>query len=511
MPYVSLIVEALRTRPTAVFWAVALLQAVVWVLTPALIYASPPGELPAVIAVGREFAPGSWLGPPLAPWIAAPVFSATGIVGIYVLAQLCVIGAYWAMFALGRRLVGAQRAVLAVMLMAAVLAFTVPTPEFGPSVLALPFAALALLCFWRAVGEGRRGAWIDFAAALALLLLTSYWALLFVVLLLYFMLLSPEGRAALRRPDPWLACGAALLISFPHAQWLWRTGALGRLLAQYTPAALPGLIARWPLLLAAIAAAHAGLLMLVVVGSGWGAGGRSQGAEIDGPATSAFGCRYVLFFAFALPIVGALAAALAARAITLPMAGPLVLLSGLAVMAAVKMPIALHRQHVLGRLWFTVLLGLPLIVAVGVVLAPWTGFLDPSTRQPAAAMANFFTDTYRHRTGRPLAIVAGESRAVFLIAAASSDRPRLYLPAQPERTPWLSEQDVRRQGAIVVWPVEDPTGRPPPAIRARFPDLAAEVPETFESPIQGLLAPLRLGWGLIRPQSPAVEDGNRQP
>jgi hypothetical protein len=401
--------------------------------------------------------------------------------------------------------------VLAVMLMAAVLAFTAPTPEFGPSVLALPFAALVLLCFWRAVGEGRRGAWIDFSAALALLLLTSYWALLFALLLFYFLLLSPEGRATLKRPDPWLACGVALLISFPHAQWLWRTGVLGRLLAQYTPAALPGLIARWPALLAAIVAAHAGLLMLMFVGAGWGAGGPSQAVAIEGRAAPAFGRRFVLFFAFALPIVGTLAAALAAGTITLPMAGPLVLLSGLAVMAAPKMPIALHRQHFLGRLWFTVLLALPLIVALGLVLAPWTGLSDPSTRQPAAAMAQFFTDTYHRRTGQPLAIVAGESHAVFLIAAGSPDRPRLYLPAEPERTPWLNEQDVRLHGAIVVWPVEDPTGRPPAAIRARFPDLAAEVPETFERPIQGLLPPLRLGWGLIRPQSPAAEGGNKQP
>ena len=46
MHHVSLIIEFLRGRPKVVFWAVALTQAVLWTLVPALFYSAPPGGLP---------------------------------------------------------------------------------------------------------------------------------------------------------------------------------------------------------------------------------------------------------------------------------------------------------------------------------------------------------------------------------------------------------------------------------------------------------------------------------
>jgi hypothetical protein len=49
------------------------------------------------------------------------------------------------------------------------------------------------------------------------------------------------------------------------------------------------------------------------------------------------------------------------------------------------------------------------------------------------------------------------------------------------------------------WPAAQTTPEPPPAIKARFPDLIAEVPQTFERRVRGRLPPLRIGWGMIRP------------
>ena len=39
------------------------------------------------------------------------------------------------------------------------------------------------------------------------------------------------------------------------------------------------------------------------------------------------------------------------------------------------------------------------------------------------------------------------------------------------------------------------------AIKARFPDLIAEVPRSFERPVQGRLPLYRVGWAMIRPQA----------
>jgi hypothetical protein len=63
----------------------------------------------------------------------------------------------------------------------------------------------------------------------------------------------------------------------------------------------------------------------------------------------------------------------------------------------------------------------------------------------------------------------------------------------------VTAQEIQTQGAVVVWPAAETTHEPPPAIRARFPDLVAEVPQSFTRPVRGRLPPLRIGWGMIRP------------
>src|SRR5258708_36980496 len=116
---VSLILEALRARPVLMFAVAALAQGALWTLVPSLIYAAPPGEVPLVLAVGKEWQLGSPYGPPLAYWLADLAFRLAGdsILGVYLLSQACVVITFWAVFALGRRIVGAAHAAMAILLM----------------------------------------------------------------------------------------------------------------------------------------------------------------------------------------------------------------------------------------------------------------------------------------------------------------------------------------------------------------------------------------------------------
>src|SRR5688572_32912717 len=165
MLYVSIFVELLRSRPVLAVWLAALAQALLWVLVPALFYAGPPGDLPFVLAIGHELQLGTYLGPPLAFWLAeaAYVIAGNSLIGVYLLSQICVVTTYWAVFTLGRAIVGAQHAAMAVLLMVGISVFTVPTPDFGPVTLTMALWAIILLHFWRAVGEGRRGYWVALA------------------------------------------------------------------------------------------------------------------------------------------------------------------------------------------------------------------------------------------------------------------------------------------------------------------------------------------------------------
>src|SRR6202158_5446765 len=163
MLYVSIIVELLRSRPALTVGIAAGAQAAIWALVPAAFYAGPPGVLPLVLAFGHEFQLGTDLGPPLAFWLAEIVHFLFGIAGVYLLAQACVAVTYWAVFALGRAIVGEQQAAMAVMLMLGILVMTVPSPDFGPATLGMALSALPLLHFWHAIGESRRHYWFVLA------------------------------------------------------------------------------------------------------------------------------------------------------------------------------------------------------------------------------------------------------------------------------------------------------------------------------------------------------------
>ena len=154
MHSMSLFVELLRTRPRMLLWTMAALQAVLWTLVPALFFAAPPGRLPLVLAIGHEFQFGTEFGPPLAFWLAEIAYRLAGMFGVYLLSQVCIVVTFWAVFALGRVIVGAPHAVMAVMLMAGIAVFSVPTPEFGPAILATPLWALMLLHYWTAAQRG---------------------------------------------------------------------------------------------------------------------------------------------------------------------------------------------------------------------------------------------------------------------------------------------------------------------------------------------------------------------
>src|SRR5438105_8214056 len=113
---------------------------------------------------------------------------------------------------------------MAVLLMVGITAFTLPTLDFGPSVLAMPLVALALLHCWRAIGEERPRAWFALGIDLGLLVLTTYAGLILVVLVALFVALTARGRQSLGTIGPWAAGMIVVLVVFPHLIWLDRSG-----------------------------------------------------------------------------------------------------------------------------------------------------------------------------------------------------------------------------------------------------------------------------------------------
>ena len=90
------------------------------------------------------------------------------------------------------------------------------------------------------------------------------------------------------------------------------------------------------------------------------------------------------------------------------------------------------------------------------------------------------------------------------MALASPSRPSVYFEDDPARSPSVTPEVIRKNGAVVVWITPDTNPAPPPGIKALFPDLVPEVPQVFERRVQGRMPLLRIGWGMIRPAQTAA-------
>lgn len=482
-----------------VFWTAALTQAALWTLIPAIFYGAPPGEVPLLLAIGREFVLGSYLGPPLAFWLGEVAFRIAGSFGLYALAQACIVLTYWAVFALGRGIVGTRHAILAVLLMVGIAAYAVPSPNFGPAVLAAPLWALGLLFYWRAVGERRRGYWFLLALDLGLLLLASYVGLILLVLMIVFTAASARGRSAAQRPEPWIAVLLLCIVVFPHVIWF-RSGRSLILEGIEESFSATGRLSPALWLMFALLLTHLGLALLVALTSGWPRHPRERAPEIDRNPVEPFARTFVFVFALAPALMAVMVAFASGRLGQLGGIAPLVVLSGLAVIVAAGDKILLYRERLVSSAWLGLLVAPPVLVVLSIAIFPWALGSDLKIAQPANAEGRFYADIFQRRTGKPLAYLSGDPRIAPLVALAAPSRPHLYFAWAPERSPWVTLTDMRAQGGILVWPAADNSGTAPETLKVQFPEMVPEVPRSFPRAVQGMLPLIRIGWSMQRPQ-----------
>jgi Dolichyl-phosphate-mannose-protein mannosyltransferase len=500
MRFTSLVIELIRARPRLVVWIVVLFQAALWLILPVLLYRSPPGDLATVLAYGREYQVGTVLGPPLAFWLGDIAFRAAGnhMFGVYLLAQLCGIATFWTLYLLARAIVGGQQAVLAVLLTMTVTAFSSPGVEFGPLVLARPLWALLLLHSWQIMGQGRRNAWFAWSIEAGLLLLTIPAAIGLLMLVTGFALATERGRRTLTSFDPLFALLVIAVLALPYLIWLMRADTLA-LPPWPAIADLGDRALHWVGLLGGLLLAISGIVVLVVINSGWFGRNPEDAPIIFRPPVDPLARDFVYFFAIAPALAGSLISGLFGLD-RVAGGGIVLLMSGLAAIVATGDLVHLRCQQVLRLVWAAAVIAPAIAVTLTTLLQPWTGG-EVATSLPATAIAHFFGDSFERRTNHPLRAVTGDAQLATLISL-DAGRPHLLLDAAPERTPWLTLAKFNETGGVVVWRASDTIGTPPADIAQRFPGLVPEVPRAFEWPVTGRQPLLRIGWAIVRPKTP---------
>ena len=456
-----------------------------------------------LVALGRHWQWGYWNHPPLAAWIAGAGVTLSGgaLWGVYLTGQIAVLASFWAVWRLGVETVGPSAAVLGVLLLEGVRFYGYDTPGFSRNVVQLPLAALTALYLWRALDAGRMRWWIAAGATAGLGLLNKYDMALLVAPVVVLLALHPEARRRAGLVGPGLAAAVAALVWAPHVAWLWRYGfpTLDYVASRTTPKTVvePGFAhlvhpLSFALSQALVVAPVLLLMATLVIGS-------PRRREV---AADALARPFLLAITFGPCLLYLVGSALTGAALTLQWGTPLWSFLGVYLLDRWR-PAPSDRavRRFAGILVALAVLWVAAFVAQLTLVPALGGHLSRGLF-PGRAIAQHVTTGWRQAVGMTaLPIVASEKWLTWNVAVYSPDRPDPYMDLDPRRSPWTSDDDLRRRGGVLIWdPGADSEGLPA-SWAARFPMAVVQPPASFPRHAPASSPPIRLGWAILPPAS----------
>ena len=145
----------------------------------------------------------------------------------------------------------------------------------------------------------------------------------------------------------------------------------------------------WAGLLGGLLLAISGIVLLVVLNSGWFDRNPEEAPIIYRPPVDPLARDFVYFFAIGPALAASLVSGLFGLDRVAGGAGIVLLMSGLAVIVATGDLVHLRRQRLLRSVWAAVIMAPALAVVGSTLFLPWTGGAEVATSLPAAAIGVF--------------------------------------------------------------------------------------------------------------------------
>jgi 4-amino-4-deoxy-L-arabinose transferase-like glycosyltransferase len=490
------IAETIERQPGAAFAVFLALHVAVWTALPTTLYPNLPLDLIEALTYGREWQLGYDKLPPLPWWLVEATRALFGPdLFFYALAQITVTGAFVAVWAMARRLVGGAGALAAILIIDGLHYFNFTAAKFNHDVVQLPFWALAGYAYWAALRRGRTIHWVLLGLAVGISLWAKYFVVMLAAPLALFMLIDRDARPSLATSGPWIAVAVAAIVAAPHVLWLVRNdfAPLAYADARAVPARdlVEQALSPVKFLLFQLGALLPSLLIAAPYLR------RGAGAEVAPVRADAFDRRIVALLAFGPAATVALVSLVSGRATVTMWGTPLWLFLGLWIVMNAR---ALDKLT-LGRivvLWGVVsLLSVAAFIIHHTVQARW----DQRYRAelfPGEQLGLEMSRRFRALTGKPLAYVIGRMWDGGNVAHYAPERPRVLIDGSPSRAPWIDLGDLRARGAIVLWT----DGGDPLALPRRFRAVAedAEVQTPFQLRPHVAGPVVTVGWAVLRPR-----------
>lgn len=499
--------------PARAFGIFVALHVLVWTLLPVLLTYNLPLDTIEALSWGHEWAAGYAKHPPMSGWLAELFRWGTADWPLFLLPQLAIGIAFWAVWEMLRDVLSPRAALVAVMALEGVHYYNLTSLEFNANVVQYPFWGLAALAFWRAVrrteGAGL-GWWTLLGVACGCGLLGKYTFVLLPASMVLVLIAVPALRTQWRGVGPWLALAIAAAMFAPHVLWAHAHDyptlryATGRGESAVANPVLGRLGVLMSFSVAQVAALAPMLLLL------WAANGRRGAATADGERPSRLTGRdgWVLLAMGGGPFAVYLVAGVVGVRLHDMWGSPVLLVTGPAIAMAWGLQVRHPKRfaRVFG-VWALILVTLYGALAIGgPLLRGNLSRIHYPGRELAAAVSQGWQQA--RGAGVPVPIVAGDMWAAGNVAAylppQAGGRPSVYIQLDPVAAQWLDDAKTRARGGVFVWEPSPgrPLDAPPPDWLARFPTLQAQPPLTLGVRRFGRDFTVRAGWAILPPAAP---------
>jgi len=494
------------------------LYALTWVCLPLAVNTTLNRDTIQIVYWGLEWQPGFFKHPPLISWmseIAITLFGTSDAV-VYGLSVAVMLGSFACIYLLARRYGNKVTAALAVVTLPVLGYYSYIVPHFNHNiVLNLPWTAAILLAYL-AIEERRNWAWPLLGLTLGLGILAKYTILILPLLLLIHVVATPQHRWVLRAPRVWMAVGLSLLVAGPHIHWV-LTHDLGPLRYLSSGAGLGDEsfmerhLVNPAVALLTMAGMCASLMIALVGGLGLPRLQRTKLCSRD---------RFLLLVSLGPAVVVTILSAITGGGLRVEWAASFFL----------PLPLLLlHLFHPVPTPWRINRLlawtsGLSVAMAVTYVLI-FTGLIADMdegkwSRFPAKPLAAAAADGWGQVCGGPVPVIIADAWLGGTASYKLAERPRVYSEADPKMAPWLSDDDIRRTGALILWDQaldgryrdidhqDAPKPGEPldwfpglPALEARFGPITVLPDTVLDYPGPVRQDPVRLGRAVIPPST----------
>jgi 4-amino-4-deoxy-L-arabinose transferase-like glycosyltransferase len=437
---------SLIERPGRGLFALMSAQIIFWTLAPVLSHTAPPLDVVEMYVWGREWVVATFKHPNLPGLVLEPLRLLVGQAGwgAYLVSQVFIAITFWAVFALGRDLMDAPRALAGTLLLTGVYFFSWVTPEFNHNIAQMPLWALVMLFLWRATTDGKLLDWTLLGLFAGLSLWAKYSSAVLLVVAAAWILWDAQARKRILTPGPWLALIAFALVVAPQVLWLMQHD-----YGPLTYAARRASRGDWyaPLeFLMTLALDHLPMLILLAC-AGWF--GKAAADAPQKPDQRAL--RFILLLGLGPALLTAAGAVITGAGLRASWGAPMVVLSGLIAVALMSEKFSTARLKRLG-------------IGAGVLIVLMSGLYYGHMRYgvaltgkplrgnwPQAEISRQLEGAWLEAANAPLRIVAGDVWTAGLIGLNDRNPPSVLIDGDYAEAPWITPGDVAHDGALIVW------------------------------------------------------------